>query len=82
MKATMVDLRYRTKEILRAVERGETVTLLYRGREKARVVPVASKGPRGSIQAHEAFGLWKSRKDLRDVQGYLRGLRRGRFGNL
>ena len=34
MKATVRDLRYRTKQLLEAVERGEIVTILYRGKER------------------------------------------------
>ncbi len=32
MKASIVDLRYKMKEILRALERRETVTILYHGK--------------------------------------------------
>ena len=35
MKATIVDLRYRMKDVLRAIDRGEIVTVLYCGKEKA-----------------------------------------------
>lgn len=49
MNATIVDLRYRMKEVLRAIDRGETVTVLYRGKEKARLMPVpAASSPVGS----------------------------------
>jgi prevent-host-death family protein len=82
MQATIVDLRYRMKDVLKAVERGETVTVLYRGKEKARILPVPGKRPAARLDASEAFGLWKDREDLRDVRGYLRELRRGRFDAL
>jgi prevent-host-death family protein len=39
MYTSIVDLRYRMKDVLRAIDRGETVTVTYRGREKARLVP-------------------------------------------
>ena len=29
MKASIVDLRYRMKDVLRAIDRGETVTVTY-----------------------------------------------------
>jgi prevent-host-death family protein len=79
MKATILDLRYRMKDVLKAVERGETVTVLYRGKEKACILPAAGKPTAASLDAGEAFGLWKDREDLRDVPGYLRRLRQGRF---
>ena len=81
MKATIVDLRYRMKDVLSAVERGESVTVLYRGKPKARILPIAKK-PGGKLAESEVFGMWKDRKDLRDVPGYIRKLRQGRFGDL
>jgi prevent-host-death family protein len=40
MKATISDLRYRFKDVLAAIDRGEPVTIVYRGEEKATLVPV------------------------------------------
>jgi prevent-host-death family protein len=78
MKATILDLRYRTKEVLKAVERGETVTVLYRGREKAQILPIATKNDSLKPERHKAFGLWRDREELRDVTSYVRKLRQGR----
>ena len=78
MRATIVDLRYRMKDVLKAVERGETVTVLYRGKEKAKILPLSGTSQPPQASRHEAFGLWKDRKDLQDVTRYLRDLRRGR----
>jgi prevent-host-death family protein len=78
MKATIVDLRYRMKNVLAAVERGESITVLHRGKAKARLVPLEAKQPRGKLQADEAFGLWRDREDLRDVPRFVRKLRRPR----
>jgi prevent-host-death family protein len=80
MKATIADLRYRMKDVLSAVERGESVTLLYRGKPKARIVPVAQEIGAKLAEA-EVFGMWKDRKDLRNVPAYVRKLRQGRFGD-
>jgi prevent-host-death family protein len=82
MKATVLDLRYRTKDVLKAVERGETVTVLYRGKEKAAVQPIPTKSRRTKISADAAFGMWKDRKDLRDVEGYVRKLRKSRLDDV
>jgi len=49
MKATIVDLRYRMKDVLSAVERGETVTVLYRGKPKAKIVPIPEKAALAKI---------------------------------
>ena len=82
MDATTLDLRYRTKDVLKAVERGETVTVLYRGKEKARIVPIAGRRKTRNIRSDEAFGLWKDREDLRRVRPYVRRLRQGRIGDI
>ena len=34
MKASIVDLRYKTKDILKALDRNEKVTILYHGKVK------------------------------------------------
>lgn len=83
MNATIVDLRYRMKDVLRAINRGETVTVLYRGKAKAVLMPISpplgasEKGaPRTADQP--LFGLWKDRDDLTDPASWLRKLRQPR----
>jgi antitoxin (DNA-binding transcriptional repressor) of toxin-antitoxin stability system len=80
MDATIVDLRYRMKEVLRAIDRGETVTVLYRGKAKAKLTPVgpAPDDPRPRTKDQPLFGIWKNREDLRDPASYVRNLRRPR----
>src|ERR1700733_13838857 len=77
MNATIVDLRYNMKHVLRAIDRGETVTVLYRGKERAKLTPIAPAS--GSIapktKDQPLFGLWKDREDLSDPASYLRRLR-------
>lgn len=82
MKATVRDLRYRTKDVLEAVDRGEVVTVLYRGKEKARLMPLPVGGRGATLIPGKAFGMWKGRRDLRDVPAYVRKLRQGRFHDL
>jgi hypothetical protein len=35
-----------------------------------------------SAKSHPAFGMWKDRKDMKDVAAYVRRLRRGRYDGL
>ena len=84
MNATIVDLRYHMKDVLRAIDRGETVTVLYRGKEKAKLMPIspASRASgKGALKTKDQplFGLWKDRDDLVDPASYLRNLRQPRF---
>jgi antitoxin (DNA-binding transcriptional repressor) of toxin-antitoxin stability system len=83
MNATIVDLRYRMKDVLRAIDRGETVTVLYRGKAKAALMPIPpplgarDKGaPKMADQP--LFGLWNDREDLSDPAIWVRNLRQPR----
>jgi antitoxin (DNA-binding transcriptional repressor) of toxin-antitoxin stability system len=76
MKATIVDLRYRMKDVLRGIDRGEFVTVLYRGKEKARLVPVKTQSSAPSD--HPACGMWADREDMADPAAYVRRLRQNR----
>ena len=79
MKATVLDLRRRTSEIMAALDRNETVTIFYRGRPKGIMYPARRiRKKRRPITEHPAFGMWKDRKDMEDVEAYLRRMREGR----
>jgi len=76
MNATIVDLRYNMKHVLRAIDRGETVTVLNRGKERAKLTPVAPAGSGApKTKDQPLFGLWKDREDIGDPASYLRRLR-------
>ena len=77
MKVSVLDLGRRMKEILRALERNESVTILYRGRPKGIIQPLAGTKARGKVRNDFAFGMWKDRKDMRDVNAFVRALRGG-----
>ncbi len=82
MKAMFINLRYRMKYVLRALERGEIVTVLYRGTEKAKLVPVAGASPAPASDPAKTtnqpfFGMWGGRDEL-DPASYLRNLRKSR----
>ena len=79
MNATVLDLRRNMKGVLAALNRHERVTLTYRGRKTAVIVPCDQKPVRCPITEHPAFGMWADRADLADVNAYVRGLRKGRF---
>ena len=83
MKATILDLRRRMGEILKALDRNETVTILHRGRRKGILYPAGSAGrKRLRIAESAAFGMWKNRRDLKDVDAAVRRARKGRVHDL
>lgn len=82
MNISAKDLRTHTRLLLEAVDRGEEVTITYRGRPRARVVRIDDAVPEKGPRAEEAdmFGLWADRADLEDPAEYVEKLRKGRFG--
>jgi antitoxin (DNA-binding transcriptional repressor) of toxin-antitoxin stability system len=81
MQATILDLRRRMPEVLRALDRNERITILHRGRRRAELVPVPVSGaaPRKRLADHPAVGMWADREDQADVAAQVRALRRGRM---
>jgi hypothetical protein len=60
MKASIVDLRRCMGEVLRALDRNETVKILYRVRERAIMIPSGTNRRKSKpIEEHPAFGIWK-----------------------
>ena len=79
MKANFLDFRKHTKDIVKALELNETVTVLYRGKEKGILYPSNSPRTAGKTSAfHPAFGMWKDRMYMKDVSKYVRRLRESR----
>ena len=72
MKASVVDLRYRMNEILKAIDRNEEVTILYHGKVKGVIKPKISGG-RGRISDHPFFNTYQSKKMVHAVMAGLRG---------
>ena len=84
MKASFVDLRRKSAAIIRALQRKEPVTVLYRGVPAAIMQPVGqpTAKPIGSVKNHAAFGMWADREDIQDVASHVRRIRRGRYDAL
>ena len=60
MKATTKDLRLRTRELIAITDRGEEVTITYRGKNRARLVPLRQTEPaEHRADQNPAFGIWK-----------------------
>lgn len=80
MKVTTKALRTQAREILDCVDRGEPVTITYRGKPRAKLVGIEEERRLTLSEPEEypVFGMWADRKDLDDVPGHVRGLRKGR----
>jgi hypothetical protein len=79
MKATFLDLRKRSRDIVRALDQNQSVTLFYRGKPKGVIVPASKPSEkRISIMRHRAFGMWRDRVDMRNVRRAVARLRKAR----
>lgn len=77
MKATAKDLRFNSKGLLDAVNRGEEVVITFRGKPCAKLI--SYRGKNEDTLKNELFGIWKDNDKVQDVDEYVRRLRKGRF---
>ena len=75
MEASVVDLRYKMKDILAALERREEIRILYHGRVKGTIRPVSSP-QKIKMTDHPFFGMGQSASA--SVPAIMEGLRKGR----
>ena len=80
MKATIVDLRYKMNDVLKALERNERVTVLYRGKIKGILIPSGGKRQM-KVTDHPFFGM-SSRLNKKSVLDDMDDLRRGRYNDI
>ena len=77
MKATAKDLRFNSKGLLDTVNRGEEIVITFRGKPCAKLIPYTEKNE--ETIKNQLFGIWKDNDMVKDVDEYVRGLRKGRF---
>jgi prevent-host-death family protein len=77
MKATAKDLRFNSKVLLDTVNRGEEVVITFRGKPCAKLIPYDGENEHNTT--NELFGIWKDNNMVRNVDAYVRGLRKGRL---
>jgi prevent-host-death family protein len=77
MKATAKDLRFRSKELIDSVRRGEEVVITFRGKPCAKLVPFQDF--KNKTEENKLFGMWKDNDTVDNVNEYVRNLRKGRF---
>lgn len=78
MRATAKDMRFHTREILDAVSRGEEVVITFRGRPKAKIVPLRDVR-RQRERPGRLFGIWSDHSDVDSVDSFIRKIRKGRL---
>ena len=83
MNATTLDLRYRTREVLSSLDRGESVVITFRGKPRGIIAPYRETTvvkDESSIMDHPFIGMWAgSETTVDDEMNRLRG---GRYNDL
>jgi prevent-host-death family protein len=77
MRATAKELRFNSKELIDSVNRGEEVIITFRGKPCAKLVPYQEI--KKQTERNELFGMWENNEMVKNVDEYVRGLRKGRF---
>lgn len=80
MKASIVDLRYHMHDVLKALSRNESVTIMYHGEEKGIIMPIKSTQTTLKIQDTAMFGMYSD--DQETVEVVMNKLRGGRYSDL
>lgn len=76
MYASIIDLRYKTSDILAALDKREHVTILYHGKPRGTIIPLEETSPLVKVCNHEFFGMYaKGTETVEDVMEHLRGSR-------
>ena len=80
MEITAKALRSRVGQVLACLDRGESVTITYRGKPRAKLVGIDAEQEEEFRRDTDfpAFGMWRDREDLSDVDAHVRELRKGR----
>lgn len=77
MQASILDLRYKMKDVLKALDRNEVVEILYHGKLKGIITPYKRKAQQ-RVKQHPFFGM---SKDI-DVTQQIDKLRGGRYRDI
>jgi prevent-host-death family protein len=79
MEITTKQLRIQPGRIISQVNNGQEITITYRGKACAKIIPISTKQSINTEETdNELFGMWKDRKDMEDVEQYVRNMRKGR----
>jgi prevent-host-death family protein len=78
MVITAKELRLKTSKVLKDVQRLGSVTVTLRGKPVAKLVSVAPRKEK-KLSAYRAIGMWADREDMKDVDAWVRKLRKPRY---
>lgn len=78
MEVSTKELRIQPGRIIDQVVNGEEVTVTFRGKALARIVPMSSRESREQQDEPGTFGMWKDHDQVDSVESEVRTMRGGR----
>ncbi|MCX7023982.1 MAG: type II toxin-antitoxin system prevent-host-death family antitoxin [Spirochaetes bacterium] len=78
MEITTKELRIQPGKIIDQVVNGHEITVTFRGKALARIVPIIKKATVEENEEISIFGMWKAHSDECSVEGTVREIRKGR----
>jgi prevent-host-death family protein len=79
MEITTKQLRIQPGRIISQVNNGQEITITYRGKACAKIVPLFDRKKFDLEESDdELFGIWKDRIEMENVEQYVRNMRKGR----
>ena len=79
MEITMKQLRIEPGRIISQVSNGQEITITFRGKPRAKIIPIVNRKIVVSDEGeNELFGIWQDRKDIENVERFVRNIRKGR----
>ena len=73
MEVTAKDLRFKINMLFDVLNKGEDITITYRGKEKAKLISTQKNIEK---KDDSLFGIWKDKED--NVDDIVRNMRKGR----
>jgi prevent-host-death family protein len=77
MTVTAKELRVKTSDVLKRVQRLGSVTITVRGRPVAKLTALTPRKPI-PLAEHPSVGIWANRRDMKNVNAWLRKMRKPR----
>ena len=77
MTVTAKQLRFETSKVLKKVQRVGSVTVTLRGKPVATLVSLSDQNK--NLSDYAAIGMWADREDMKDVDAWLRKIRKPRY---
>jgi prevent-host-death family protein len=77
MEISTKQLRIQVGRIISQAVNRQEITITYRGKPRAKIVPIIGKKDLIS-EENELFGIWKNKNGTENVEQFVRDLRKGK----